>query len=156
ALPSATRHCVSHSIQPSLRNPTMYLNADQLPGDTLLQGFDLCIVGSGAAGLAMAKRLAGTSIKVLLLSSGLPSDPGRPASQRQAIYRGTVGPFLQKVDAQFLERSRLHMHGGTTNHFGFWSRPLDEIDLRPRPGYREAHWPFGMSGLAPYYRAAHD
>jgi choline dehydrogenase-like flavoprotein len=134
----------------------MYLNADQLPDSTLLQGFDLCIVGAGAAGLAMAKRLAGTSVKALVLSSGLPSDRGRPAAARQAIYRGTVGSFLQKVDAQFLERSRLHMHGGTTNHFGFWSRPLDEVDLRPRPGYRDARWPFGLHELAPYYRAAHD
>lgn len=134
----------------------MYLNADQLPDNTLLQGFDLCIVGAGAAGLAMAKRLAETSFKVLVLSSGLPSDRGQPAAPRQAIYKGTVGPLLQKVDAHFLERSRLHMYGGTTNHFGFWSRPLDEIDLRARPGYRDAHWPFGLNELVPYYRAAHD
>lgn len=134
----------------------MYLNADQLPPETLLQGFDLCIVGAGAAGLAMAKRLVGTSTTVLVLSSGYATDRGRPDGYRQAIYEGTVGPLLQKVDPRFLDRSRLHMYGGTTNHFGFWSRPLDEADLKPRPGYRDASWPIAIAELVPYYQAAHQ
>lgn len=133
----------------------MYLNADQLPDQTQLQGFDICIVGAGAAGLAMAKRLIGASQKVLLLSSGAASDRGLPLAQRQAIYKGTVGPLLAKVDPVFLDRSRLHMHGGTTNHFGFWSRPLDETDLKSRPGYRAASWPLELTDLIPYYRDAH-
>lgn len=134
----------------------MYLNADQLPPETLLQNYDLCIVGAGAAGLAMAHRLAGSSLRVLLLSSGSAQDRGRPAAARQSIYRGTLGDFMQKVDPIFLERSRLHMHGGTTNHFGFWSRPLDPIDFRARPGYRAASWPLTLDDLAPYYLAAHE
>jgi choline dehydrogenase-like flavoprotein len=133
----------------------MYLNADHLPDGTLLQGFDVCIVGAGAAGLAMAVRLAGTAVKVLVLASGSAADRGRPAERQQAIYRGTVGSFLEKVDPVFLHRSRLHMYGGTTNHFGFWSRPLDEIDFRSRPGYRDASWPFPLSDLTPYYADAH-
>jgi hypothetical protein len=103
----------------------------------------------------MAHRLVGSALKVLVLSSGSASDRGRPAPDRQSIYRGTVGPFLAKVDPIFLDRSRLHMHGGTTNHFGFWSRPLDEVDLKPRPGYRDAYWPLDMEVLVPYYRDAH-
>ena len=47
----------------------MYLNADQLPDGTLLQNFDICIVGAGAAGLAMAQRLNGSAKRVLVLSS---------------------------------------------------------------------------------------
>ena len=133
----------------------MYLSADQLSDGTLLQGYDICIVGAGAAGLAMAKRLIGTSRRVLVLASGLADDKGRPEAQRQSIYKGTVGDFLQKVDPVFLHRSRLHMYGGTTNHFGFWSRPLDEIDLRPRPGYRRASWPISSDELAGYYANAH-
>lgn len=133
----------------------MYLQADQLPSETVLHDFDICIVGAGAAGIAMAKRLIGSSKKVLLLSSGSPSDKGRPEEKRQAMYKGTVGSFLKKVDPVFLDRSRLHMYGGTTNHFGFWSRPLDEIDFCSRPGYRTASWPFGLTELAPYYQDAH-
>jgi choline dehydrogenase-like flavoprotein len=133
----------------------MYLNAEQLPDATLLRGFDICIVGAGAAGLAMAKRLIGSSSTVLLLASGYASDRGRPEATRQNIYKGTVGDFLKRVDPIFLDRSRLHMYGGTTNHFGFWSRPLDAIDFKSRPGYRAASWPLDSAELTPYYHDAH-
>lgn len=134
----------------------MYLYADQLPNDTLLQGFDLCIVGAGAAGIAMAQRLIGTSVKVLLLTNGRPSDRGRPTPKRQSIYEGTAGEFLKKVDPIFLDRSRLNMYGGTTNHFGFWSLPLYPADFEARAGYRDATWPISLESLTPYYQAAHQ
>jgi choline dehydrogenase-like flavoprotein len=131
----------------------MYLQADDLTGD--LSGFDICIVGAGAAGIALAKRLSGSSKKVLLIAGGQTQDRGRPEDKRQSIYKGTVGEFLKKVDPIFLDRSRLNMYGGTTNHFGFWSRPLDPIDYVSRPGYREASWPFDGKELESYYQAAH-
>ena len=134
----------------------MYLSSDEVPAGTTLQGYDLCIVGAGAAALPLARRLAGTSKKVLLLAAGTPDEKGLPPSFRQKIYGGTVGPFLGKVDRLFLRRSRLHMFGGTTNHFGFWSRPLDPADFLPRPGYRTAAWPLPLDALTPYYREAMD
>ena len=54
----------------------MYLHADQVPEGTILSGFDICIVGAGAAGIAMAQRLAHTTLKVILLVSGAPGDRG--------------------------------------------------------------------------------
>jgi choline dehydrogenase-like flavoprotein len=87
----------------------MYLSADQVPDGTLLQGFDLCIVGAGAAGLVMAHRLAGSTLKVLVLSSGSASDRGRPMAALQSIYRGTTGPFLEKVDPIFLAFGHAHL-----------------------------------------------
>jgi len=129
----------------------MYRNADQLHDGEILKGYDICIVGAGAAGISMAQRLLGTSQKVLLVSSGLETDVGRPSPVRESIYEGTVGAFLQKVDPTFLTRSRLRMYGGTTNHFGYWARPLDEADLKPRPGYRDAQWPIDMAELNRYY-----
>ena len=134
----------------------MYVQADHLPTDTILTGFDICIVGAGAAGIAMAQRLAHTSLKVILLVSGTPGDRGAPSEARQSLYQGTVGAFLRKVDPVFPQRSRLNMYGGTTNHFGFWARPLDAADYMPRPGYREVGWPINQDDLTPYYIAAHD
>ncbi len=134
----------------------MYVQADSLPADTILTGFDICIVGAGAAGIAMAQRLAKSSLKVILLVSGGPSDRGAPDEARQALYHGSAGDFLQKVDPVFLHRSRLNMYGGTTNHFGFWARPLDHADTVPRPGYRDAGWLFDEQALRPYYIDAHD
>ncbi len=134
----------------------MYRHADHLPADTVLRGFDLCIVGAGAAGIAMAQRLANTSLQVLLLVSGAPGDKREPAAARQSLYAGTTGEFLRKVDPDFLQRSRLNMYGGTTNHFGFWARPLDAADMLARPGYRDVGWPISADELAPYYAAAHE
>ena len=133
----------------------MYLHADDLPANTILQGFDICIVGAGAAGIAMAQRLANSSLKVILLVSGNPGDRGLPDEKRQALYRGTVGEFLAKVDPDFLHRSRLNMYGGTTNHFGFWARPLDRADTMSRPAYRAAGWLFDERELSPWYIDAH-
>ena len=133
----------------------MYLHADQLPANTILSDFDVCIVGAGAAGIAMAQRFTGSSLKVLLLVSGHPGDRGFPDAHRQSLYGGTVGEFLRKVDPDFLQRSRLNMYGGTTNHFGFWARPLDRADTMPRPGYRDAAWPIDLEELTPYYIDAH-
>ena len=134
----------------------MYVQADCLPAHTILKDFDICIVGAGAAGIAMAQRLANTSLKVILLVSGSPADRGAPEEGRQALYHGTAGDFLQKVDPIFLRRSRLNMYGGTTNHFGFWARPLDRADTMPRPGYRDAGWLFDERELRPWYIDAHD
>ena len=133
----------------------MYLHADELPPGTILSDFDICIVGAGAAGIAMAQRLSGSALKVLLLVSGHPGDRGLPDAQRQSLYRGTVGGFLHKVDPDFLHRSRLNMYGGTTNHFGFWARPLDRADVMARPGYRDVGWPIDLDELTPYYIDAH-
>ena len=134
----------------------MYHYADQLPAGAILEGFDICIVGAGAAGIAMAQRLAHGSLKVILLVSGAPGDRGLPAAARQSLYEGTVGEFLGQVDPEFPQRSRLNMYGGTTNHFGFWARPLDVADMMPRPGYRDVGWPLDLAELAPYYRAAQE
>lgn len=115
----------------------MYRYADQLPEGAILEGFDICIVGAGAAGIAMAQRLANSSLKVILLVSGGPADRSVPAEARQSLYEGTVGEFLAKVDPVFPQRSRLNMYGGTTNHFGFWAR-LPRRRLVHQPGGTEA------------------
>lgn len=133
----------------------MFRNADDRQNGQTLRDYDICIVGAGAAGIAIAKQLLTSSKKVLLLSSGLRTDDGAPPPpDRVSLYEGTLGPFMQKVDSRFLTRSRLRMYGGTTNHFGFWAAPLTEADLRGRPGYRDAHWPFGINELNEYYPGA--
>jgi choline dehydrogenase-like flavoprotein len=133
----------------------MYFDANQLPDGATLRGFDICIVGAGAAGIAMAARLIPSNKKVLMVSSGPPSAPVEtPANE--SMYKGVLGPFLRKVDPEFLTRSRLRMYGGTTNHFYFWARPLEDADLTARPGYRDASWPLDISELDRYYPDAND
>jgi choline dehydrogenase-like flavoprotein len=124
----------------------VYLDSGQVSQGAVLEGFDICIAGAGAAGLPMAKRLIGSGKSVLLLAAGLPDERGLPPGFRQKIYKGRAGELLSKVDPYFLQRSRLHMFSGTTNHFGFWARPLDEVDFEVRSGHRNASWPLSLAG----------
>src|SRR5260370_1200831 len=130
----------------------MYASADQLPNGSTLKGYDICIAGGGVAAIAIATRLIGSPLKILVLCNGQPTDSGQNADPtHQSIYNGTLGPFMTKVDPIFTTRSRLNMYGGTNNHFLFFAHPMDEWDLKPRPGYRDAHWPIEYSELLRYY-----
>jgi choline dehydrogenase-like flavoprotein len=91
---------------------------------------DVCVIGGGAAGITIARALAGSRLRVLLLESGgLELDP-----DTQALYQGeTAGvPYYD------LDICRLRFLGGTTNHWAGWCAPLNEIDFEPRPGCRIA------------------
>ena len=133
----------------------MYFDANQLANDAVVSGYDICIVGAGAAGIAMAHRLIGCDKRILLISNGASSAAAQSPAD-ESIYQGTLGPFMAKVDPRFLTRSRLRMYGGTTNHFDYWARPLDDADLKPRPGYRDASWPIGIGELNRFYPDAND
>ena len=96
---------------------------------------DLVIVGGGPAGITLALALADTPIRVLLLESG-GTDFEVPT---QALYSGpeTGIPYLK------LSASRMRYLGGSTNHWGGWCRPLDEIDFEARDWLPHSGWPFG-------------
>jgi choline dehydrogenase-like flavoprotein len=134
----------------------MYRDADRIPNGHTLEGFDICIAGAGAAAIAMAKRLAGSSKRILLLCNGRPWEKGEQQQSPvlKSLYAGVLGPFMTKVDPNFLQRSRLNMYGGTTNHFWFYAHPMEVVDLQPRPGYRDACWPIGIEELDRYYPEA--
>ena len=107
---------------------------------------DLCIVGAGAAGIAIAREFAGTPVRVTLLESG-----GRtPDAATQSLYRGTS--MAQKYFQ--LEAARLRYFGGSTNCWMGFCRPLDEDDFERRDWIPHSGWPFGRAALEPYYRRA--
>ena len=111
---------------------------------------DLCIIGSGAAGLTIAKQWLNSKTLVLLLESG-----GFDFDRKtQYLYDGRhAGTFLSER-SQYLLVSRLRYFGGSTNHWGGYCRPLDEIDFEKRPWVPNSGWPFPKSHLEPYYRRA--
>jgi choline dehydrogenase-like flavoprotein len=51
---------------------------------------------------------------------------------------------------------RLRQFGGTTNLWGGWCRPLDEMDFKVRDWIPHSGWPFDRSHLLPYYERAHQ
>jgi choline dehydrogenase-like flavoprotein len=123
----------------------MLLSADEIESGSVLD-CDLCIIGSGAAGLAVAKEFSGRRERVVILESGgLDFDP-----ETQALYEGEiVNPRTPPLTEQ-----RLRFFGGTTNHWTGTSRPFDDLDFRPRGHVANSGWPFSSDHLTPYYDRA--
>ena len=66
--------------------------------------------------------------------------------QSQELYDGTiVGRDYFPLDV-----TRLRYYGGTSNHWGGWSRPLDAHDFEPNPLNPLSGWPIARSDLDPY------
>jgi choline dehydrogenase-like flavoprotein len=109
---------------------------------------DLCVVGAGAAGIAIALRFIGTGRRVLLVESGGLDFDGAT----QALYEGAnVGRDYFDLDV-----CRLRFFGGTTNHWEGRCRPLDPLDFEARPWVPYSGWPISRASLDPYYARAHE
>lgn len=107
---------------------------------------DFAVIGAGAAGLTMARRLieGGRSV-ILLESGGLDYE-----SQSADLNRGEVSgePYYPLHD------TRLRFFGGTTAIWGGRSAELDPIDFERREWVEWSGWPFGHEELRPWYRQA--
>lgn len=123
----------------------MFIDANEIEKNTQISA-DVCVIGAGAAGITLARELIGESFDVCLLESGgLELD-----IETQMLYSG----ILRGVHYLPLEAGRLRYFGGTTNHWGGASRPLDPIDFERRDWVPESGWPFDRTHLEPYYRRA--
>jgi choline dehydrogenase-like flavoprotein len=103
---------------------------------------DICVIGGGPAGIAIAREFANSSRSVILLESGgLDFD-----SKVQDLYKGinARGDFS-------LHTSRFRLLGGTTYAWGGWCTPLDDIDFERRDWVPDSGWPITKNDLLPYY-----
>jgi choline dehydrogenase-like flavoprotein len=126
----------------------MIINLDQWdPGEVIK--CDLCIAGSGAAGLSIALQFIDhPHYDVVVLEGG-----GRDFSAAsQEIYQGrNLG-----IDYAGLDVTRLRYFGGTTNHWSGWCRPMDPMDFEVRSWVPHSGWPIGPKDIAPFRPAAHQ
>lgn len=123
----------------------MFIDSRALTNNTVVHT-DICIVGAGAAGITLARELAGAGKNISLLESGgINLD-----LETQALYEGTnVGwPYWP------LESSRIRFLGGTTNHWGGACIPLNEDDFEQREWVPGSGWPLTKTELLPYYHRA--
>ncbi|KAA0233710.1 MAG: Fructose dehydrogenase large subunit [Acidimicrobiales bacterium] len=130
----------------------MLLDAHDLAtGDELRT--DVCIIGAGAAGIAIAMDLAGSGHDVVVLESGGLDglDP-----QTQDLYAGeNVGhPMVMAEADMHLDTVRIRAFGGSTNHWSGLCRPLDPEDFEQRPWIPNSGWPIAFGDVEPYYPAA--
>ncbi|MDJ0924321.1 MAG: GMC family oxidoreductase [Acidimicrobiia bacterium] len=120
--------------------------AATIPRDTRLET-DLCVVGGGPAGIALALRIAErTSLNVILLESGGLATEDEP----QDLNDGTnVG-----LDYYDLTLTRHRVLGGSSHKWAGWCRPMDELDFDGRPWAPHMGWPITYDEFLPYYRDA--
>lgn len=111
------------------------------PGTAL--SYDLCIVGAGPVGIALALEFAGTGLRVCLLEGG----GRRQDAAAQALLDGEVvgQPYLP------LAWTRLARLGGTSGWWGGECRSFDALeDLAPRPWLGQPGWPLRPCELAAF------
>jgi choline dehydrogenase-like flavoprotein len=107
---------------------------------------DSCVIGAGAAGITVARRLLAAGQRVVLVESGgLDFEPDTAALNVGA----NVGePYYP------LDHARLRFFGGTTAIWGGRCAELDPIDFVRRPWVPHSGWPISHADVAPYYASA--
>ena len=104
--------------------------------------YDVCIVGAGPAGIALANILADSSLRTCVVESG-----GRAASAFTDGLRAVESHGIAIKDD-----SRERVFGGASTTWSGLSSPLDDIDFRHRAWVPHSGWPLTRDDLAPYYR----
>jgi choline dehydrogenase-like flavoprotein len=110
--------------------------------------YDVCVIGSGPAGITLALKLAASGMGVVLLEAG----PAEWSDSSQELYRGEVfGRLRFPMDA-----TRLRYFGGTSNHWGGYCRHLESIDFTDKVAGVPGAWPIAKADLDPWSDAARD
>jgi len=107
---------------------------------------EICIIGAGAAGITLARRLLAAGHEVVLLESG---GTDYEAGIADLNHGANVG-----MDYYPLADARLRFFGGTTAIWGGRCAELDPIDLERRPWVPDSGWPIGWQELSAYYDQA--
>jgi len=110
--------------------------------------YDLCIVGSGPAGCAIAKKFLGGKTRVLILESGSLD----PTYEHQLLNKGeSIGP--RKLN---LLDSRLRCFGGAGKLWAGMCRPMSAQDFKKREYMDISGWAISEEHLENYYKEAAD
>jgi len=124
----------------------MINNISTIPSDTLLEA-DICIIGSGAAGIAVALSLTGRGLNIIVLESGAEGF----SKQTQNLYAGELAD--EKLHSP-PDKYRHRRFGGSTAIWGGRCMPFDPIDFEARDYIPQSGWPITYADLAPYFPVA--
>ncbi len=123
----------------------MITDARRLEANSIVET-DICVVGTGAAGITVALELIERGYRVVLLESGglELEDEAQDLNAGDCVSTWQIDPMW----------TRLRQFGGTTMHWGGNCAPLDPIDFEERDWVPDSGWPFGPSELADIYPKA--
>lgn len=107
---------------------------------------DVCVIGAGAAGIAIAREFVNTEISIALIEAG----GMQITDEMQSLYGAEVGGLPHGG----VKDGRARVFGGTTTLWAGQALPLHETDFAYRPWVPHSGWPLSKEILDPYYRRA--
>lgn len=135
----------------------MMIDARLLPPENVLET-EVCVVGTGPAGIALAREFANQNFRVVLLESG---NLDLPDPNTQSLAKVDTETDFVQVTAD----NRNRRFGGNSSYWaikigrgqvGLRHRPLDEVDFEKRDGLPYSGWCFSKDYLNPYYDRAQE
>jgi choline dehydrogenase-like flavoprotein len=128
----------------------MHADLDRESASSALLGrFDVCIFGSGPAGMTTAVELARKGKRVALVEAG-----GFEFSERsQNHYAGTESGIQNWNAIRF---KRLRYFGGTSGHWAGRCGVFDEVDFSANPYHGMTGWPIGRRDVVEHQAQAAD
>ncbi|MBW4459960.1 MAG: GMC family oxidoreductase [Nodosilinea sp. WJT8-NPBG4] len=133
----------------------MFIDARSLSPDSTIAA-DVCVVGTGPAGITLALGLKNSGLDVILVESGgLELDEKIQSLSAGKVIGVPYGP---------IQSTRVRAFGGTArewesiieNRAYAHMRPLDEADFIKREWVPYSGWPFGSNELHAYYSMANE
>ena len=118
-------------------------DARRFPDGAVLD-YDVCIVGTGAAGTTAALALAGRGLRIAVLEGG-GTAPDAVSTEFTAV---------ESTEREVEQASRERWLGGTTNAWTGGKTTLDAIDLAARPWVPDSGWPLDPAELRRGYERA--
>ena len=108
----------------------------------------VCVTGSGPAGVTIARELAASGISVVIFEAG----GGEVSAESQEFYEGVTNgdPYFG------LDATRLRCFGGSSNHWAGWCRTLDAVDFEAKPHVPDSGWPVTRADIEPFLDKTHD
>jgi choline dehydrogenase-like flavoprotein len=120
-----------------------FIDLEELENDSLIEA-DLCIVGSGPAGVTIAKEFSGSRIQVLILEGG----GLEQTSADQALYDFENVGAIRNTPSDYLLRNR--SIGGTSTLWNGRCVAFDDIDFESKPWLPHSGWPINPSDIRPF------
>jgi len=109
--------------------------------------FDICVVGSGPAGVTLALALESLGFSVGLLEAGGVAY----SKENQDFFRGEV---TGTESTEHLHTFRYRQFGGTSSNWGGRCLLYDRIDFEHRDYIPDSGWPIDYDTMVPYYKRA--